>query len=69
LGELRGRIEQSLGQPVRMSGSGSSLFTLYDAQASAEYAAARIGECENVDVRAVEIAPVLRDDLAEVNES
>ena len=63
LGELRERVEQSLGQPVRMSGSGSSLFTLFDAQPAAEYAAKGVSEREGIDVRAVEVAPVLRDDL------
>ena len=30
LGDLRAACERSLGRPVRMSGSGSTLFTLYD---------------------------------------
>ncbi len=30
LGQLRSALERNLGRPVRMSGSGSTLFTLYD---------------------------------------
>ena len=40
LGELRQRLERALGQPVRMSGSGSTLFTLFDDHGSAAEAAA-----------------------------
>jgi 4-diphosphocytidyl-2-C-methyl-D-erythritol kinase len=64
LDDLRTRVEQQLGQPVRMSGSGSSLFTLYDAQAAAEYAAKRVAEREKIDVQPVELGPTIRDDLA-----
>ncbi|HEX3355356.1 MAG TPA: 4-(cytidine 5'-diphospho)-2-C-methyl-D-erythritol kinase [Tepidisphaeraceae bacterium] len=39
LGRLRNDIEQSLGRIVRMSGSGSTLFTLFDDLASAQRAA------------------------------
>jgi 4-diphosphocytidyl-2-C-methyl-D-erythritol kinase len=42
LGELRQRIERQIGQVVRMSGSGSTLFTLADDIATAEAVAARI---------------------------
>jgi 4-diphosphocytidyl-2-C-methyl-D-erythritol kinase len=38
LGELRDHCERQLARPVRMSGSGSSLFTLYDADAEADEA-------------------------------
>jgi 4-diphosphocytidyl-2-C-methyl-D-erythritol kinase len=65
LGALRERVEQSLGRPVRMSGSGSSLFTLYDARPDAEYAAGQIRERHAMDVRTVEVAPLLPDDLAD----
>ena len=44
LARLRSRIERNLGQPVRMSGSGSTLFTLYDNHGSAADAAAAIIE-------------------------
>jgi len=47
LGGLRDRLERLLSRPVRMSGSGSCLFTLYDDRAEAEesagLAAARLG--------------------------
>ena len=39
LGELRQSCEQLAGRPVRMSGSGSTLFTLYDTLAEAQNAA------------------------------
>ena len=42
LGELRHRIERQIGQTVRMSGSGSTLFTLADDITTAEALAARI---------------------------
>jgi 4-diphosphocytidyl-2-C-methyl-D-erythritol kinase len=42
LGELRQHIERQIGQTVRMSGSGSTLFTLADDIATAKAVAARI---------------------------
>lgn len=36
LGALQATLEEKLGRPVRMSGSGSSLFTLFDGQEEAE---------------------------------
>jgi 4-diphosphocytidyl-2-C-methyl-D-erythritol kinase len=42
LGELRQRIERQIGQTVRMSGSGSTLFTLANDFDAAEGLAARI---------------------------
>ncbi|MGD0462074.1 MAG: 4-(cytidine 5'-diphospho)-2-C-methyl-D-erythritol kinase [Tepidisphaeraceae bacterium] len=42
LGELRQRLERQIGQTVRMSGSGSTLFTLMDDSDAAEAVAARI---------------------------
>ena len=57
LGRLRDDVERMFGQPVRMSGSGSSLFTLYDGQElsidAAERVVARLGE----KALAVEVAP------------
>jgi len=57
LGTLRAEIEQALGQPVRMSGSGSSLFTLFDAEEPASEAARTIAEKFGVVAHAVEVAP------------
>jgi 4-diphosphocytidyl-2-C-methyl-D-erythritol kinase len=62
LGELRSHIEQSLDRIVRMSGSGSTLFTLFDDRESAERAAQKINESRReraieFDARAVELAP------------
>jgi 4-diphosphocytidyl-2C-methyl-D-erythritol kinase len=66
LGTLRADIELKLGRPVRMSGSGSSLFTLYDERGEAESAAAVISAQFGVARRtlAVEMTPRLNDDLA-----
>jgi len=52
LRKLREEWEKRLGRPVRMSGSGSTLFTLYDTHVEANAAAA--GEA---DLRVVELAP------------
>ena len=66
LGDLRRDIEWAVGRPVRMSGSGSSLFTLYDDQpaaaAGAAAVAARFGG-DGVRALAIEVAPELKDDL------
>ncbi len=56
LAELRSRLEQTLGRLVRMSGSGSTLFTLFDDPASAADAAARI-TAGRVRALAVPLAP------------
>ena len=63
LGDLRSRIERLLGRPVRMSGSGSSLFTLYDDQSAAIVAAGRIEREKSVKAVAVELGPKLVDDV------
>lgn len=65
LGDLRKEIEQLLARTVRMSGSGSSLFTLFDHEQDAEQAASAVSS--NLHVRAipVELAPKIRDDLHE----
>lgn len=42
LSDLRVAVERSLGRPVRMSGSGSTLFTLFDTATAAEAAAAAV---------------------------
>lgn len=64
LGTLRRAVEVALSRPVRMSGSGSSLFTLFDARGAAESAAAGVAARFGVTALAVEVAPALDDDLA-----
>jgi 4-diphosphocytidyl-2-C-methyl-D-erythritol kinase len=66
LGELRRSIESQLGRPVRMSGSGSSLFTLYDGQTDALAAARAVAAGHAVRALAVEVAPAIEDDLTTV---
>jgi 4-diphosphocytidyl-2-C-methyl-D-erythritol kinase len=56
LGELRQRIESQIGQIVRMSGSGSTLFTLADNSDAAEAVAARIRRPE-IGVQMCELSP------------
>ena len=63
LGNLRERVEDLLGRPVRMSGSGSSLFTLFDTQDQAISASQYIERNTNERAPAVEISPDLVDDL------
>jgi 4-diphosphocytidyl-2-C-methyl-D-erythritol kinase len=58
LGKLRGEWEQRLGRVVRMSGSGSTLFTLYDTKEEADSAAA-----EHAGLRVVQLAPEFKDDV------
>jgi len=59
LGELRGAIERALDRAVRMSGSGSSLFTLYDQRDEAHAAAEKIMTDHGVRAVAVELCPGL----------
>jgi 4-diphosphocytidyl-2-C-methyl-D-erythritol kinase len=79
LAALREELEQYLGRIVRMSGSGSSLFTLYDDASEATDAAEKINRRARVDSRvhsgagpaanpwgraiAVLLAPQIVDDL------
>jgi 4-diphosphocytidyl-2C-methyl-D-erythritol kinase len=63
LNDLRRAIEQKLGRTVRMSGSGSSLFSLFDDGADAANAAIHIASSFNVRAEAVEVCPEIRDDL------
>ena len=56
VGELRTSLEMKLNRPVRMSGSGSTLFTLYDTAEQAKHAVRNIGAID-ARVEAVEIAP------------
>lgn len=55
LGELRLRIESSLERIVRMSGSGSTLFTLFDTLDDAAEAAQAVAEQFKLRVEAVEL--------------
>ncbi len=68
LGDLRRDMERSLGRAVRMSGSGSSLFTLYDEPDEARFAAqklsAAIPSSLGTRTEVVEVAPAIRDDLS-----
>jgi 4-diphosphocytidyl-2-C-methyl-D-erythritol kinase len=76
LARVRDEFEQSLGRIVRMSGSGSSLFTLFDAAEAAQQAADeinagqpnaghinRVGRCRAI---AAMIAPPIDDELDQV---
>jgi 4-diphosphocytidyl-2-C-methyl-D-erythritol kinase len=62
LGRLRSEMEEILGRIVRMSGSGSTLFTLYDEERDARNAE-RLVTNRNVRAMAVQIAPTIQDDL------
>jgi len=57
LGNLRESIEKTADRPVRMSGSGSSLFTLYDDQMEAENAAKSMMDNHSCRAIAVELCP------------
>jgi 4-diphosphocytidyl-2-C-methyl-D-erythritol kinase len=63
LGALRSDIEQALARPVRMSGSGSSLFTLFDAADDARRAAEIVAARFQQRAEAVELAANFADDL------
>lgn len=63
LAALRSAIESQLARPVRMSGSGSSLFTLFDGQTDARRAAEVVSAQRAVRALAVEVAPPIVDDL------
>ena len=69
LGTLRAEIELSLGRPVRMSGSGSSLFTLFDQEREAELAAADISARFTSRALSVDVAPDAHDDVNTAHES
>ena len=62
LGELRGALERKIGRVFRMSGSGSSLFSLCDRFDEAESLAARARNETSVDAMAVQIAPTVKWD-------
>jgi len=63
---LQQQAQELLNRPVRMSGSGSSLFTLYDTLPVAERAAEQVRERLHIDGIAVTLAPSIDDDLAKV---
>ncbi|HSI35427.1 MAG TPA: 4-(cytidine 5'-diphospho)-2-C-methyl-D-erythritol kinase [Tepidisphaeraceae bacterium] len=59
LAELREAAQSVVGRIVRMSGSGSSLFTLYDAAADASASAEKLRAKLGVRTVAVELCPAL----------
>lgn len=63
LQQIRQEVEQLLARPVRMSGSGSSLFTLFDEEAPARAAGALIRGRLSLRAETVEVAPKFMDDL------
>jgi len=62
LGQLRQRVESIVDRPVRMSGSGSSLFTLFDTREEAESAAHNVATKAAVKTYAAQIAPQIKED-------
>ena len=58
LGLARKELESLLSRPVRMSGSGSSLFSLYDQKQEAEASARLVMQRHGLQVLTVELAPV-----------
>ena len=65
LGQVRSELESLLRRPVRMSGSGSSLFSLYDQRPEAEAAARLVTKRYKLPVLPVELAPAMPDSLNE----
>jgi len=65
LGQVRSELESLIERPVRMSGSGSSLFSLYDDEAEAEAAARLVTQRHMLQVHTVELATVMPDLLNE----
>jgi 4-diphosphocytidyl-2C-methyl-D-erythritol kinase len=63
LGNLRQSLEQALSQTVRMSGSGSSLFTLYDDHAAATKAATVVNNQKWCRAIAVQLCPASTNQL------
>ena len=63
LAKLQVEAEELLGRPVRMSGSGSSLFSLFDMKSEAEDGVRLMTQLLHRNAIAVEIAPILTDDL------
>jgi 4-diphosphocytidyl-2-C-methyl-D-erythritol kinase len=63
LADLRQSAETLLGRTVRMSGSGSSLFTLFDSSQEAAAATEQIERSFAVRALAAQLAPIISDDL------
>jgi len=63
LGRLRDSAQAALSRVVRMSGSGSALFSLYDQESQAQAAAQKLRQALRVRCEAAGLAPVVRDDL------
>jgi 4-diphosphocytidyl-2-C-methyl-D-erythritol kinase len=63
LSELRDAVERLLKRPVRMSGSGSSLFSLFNENTEAKAAVQSLQSSLNVTAHHVELAPEVADDL------
>jgi 4-diphosphocytidyl-2-C-methyl-D-erythritol kinase len=61
LSSLQQSAEKTIGRAVRMSGSGSSLFTLFDESGEAKSAAAHIHDRLGISAAAVDVAPPLAD--------
>ncbi|HRK32084.1 MAG TPA: 4-(cytidine 5'-diphospho)-2-C-methyl-D-erythritol kinase [Tepidisphaeraceae bacterium] len=57
LGDLRQSIERKIDRPVRMSGSGSTLFSLFDTEAEAVATSAAVNEHFGVRVLPAQLAP------------
>lgn len=62
LSDLRTRVESVVDRPVRMSGSGSTLFTLFDTREECESAASDVSMKCNVKTHAAQIAPQIKED-------
>jgi 4-diphosphocytidyl-2-C-methyl-D-erythritol kinase len=59
LAQLRSAIERKIDRPVRMSGSGSSLFTLFDDQDHASRTAAQVANQFQIKALAIEMTPAI----------
>jgi 4-diphosphocytidyl-2-C-methyl-D-erythritol kinase len=64
LGRLRDALELSLARVIRMSGSGGTLFTLFDDRQEAGVAAQFVRTRHMLEALAVELAPGVVDDLS-----
>jgi 4-diphosphocytidyl-2-C-methyl-D-erythritol kinase len=64
LGRLRDALELSLARVIRMTGSGGTLFTLFDERREAEVAAQFVRTRHLLEALAVEVAPKVVDDLS-----
>jgi 4-diphosphocytidyl-2-C-methyl-D-erythritol kinase len=63
LGRLRDALELSLARVIRLTGSGGTLFTLFDERQEAEVAAQFVRTRHMLEALAVELAPKVVDDL------